>query len=140
MVLWMRGHYDYYKNFGLEGEDNYDTAIELWLSDQLPGGTGTPDTGNPMVVALGPCSPNPTRGVTRIDFSLPGVQAVSLDVYDVAGRHVRSLLRDERVDGGTATVVWDGADERGRDVASGVYFVRLIAGERSDSGKILVIR
>ena len=71
--------------------------------------------------------PNPFNTTTRIGFTVPaGGDAVRLDVFDVAGRHVRTLV-DRRVAAGRYAVPWNGRDDRGRPVASGVYFCRLDA-------------
>jgi hypothetical protein len=68
--------------------------------------------------------PNPFNPKTLISFAVTARSRVSLRVYDVAGRHVKTLL-DDVVDGGARNVTWDGTDERGKPVSSGVYFYRL---------------
>ncbi len=73
--------------------------------------------------------PNPFNPSTVISFDLPAASSVQLDVYDVAGRLVRSLVRDERMSAGPHTVSWDGKDRDGNNVTSGVYFYRV----RTDS-------
>jgi flagellar hook assembly protein FlgD len=63
-----------------------------------------------------------------------------LEVYDVTGRHVRTLLRGN-VAAGQHTVQWDGRDDRGFSVGSGVYFYRLRAGANSvASRKMLLLK
>jgi len=62
-----------------------------------------------------------------------------LRIYDVAGRLVATLLDDEKL-AGVRAVRWDGKDRRGADVASGVYFYRLITPEKSLSRKLVVLR
>ncbi len=74
-----------------------------------------------------PC-PSPFRSSTRVAFTLAREARVTLDVIDVAGRCVRSLLRDEPHAAGTRRVEWDGRDTSGDALPSGLYFVRLRAG------------
>jgi len=73
-----------------------------------------------------PNEPNPFNPSTRIRFELEQASEVRLGVYDVAGRPVRRLHRG-RMDAGNHAVLWDGTDDHGRAVASGVYYGRLEA-------------
>ena len=80
-------------------------------------------------LALAQNAPNPFNPRTEIKFSLPGRQTVSLKVYNVEGRLVRTLISG-RMDQGVHTAVWSGDDDRGGRAASGLYFYRLT----TDSG------
>ncbi len=82
-------------------------------------------------LALAAPSPNPFNAGTVLSFSVDDDGPVELSVLDAAGRRVRTLVRDERR-AGDHTVTWRGDDDRGRPVAAGTYFVRLVAprGER----------
>ncbi len=93
----------------------------------------------PATLGLGPISPNPVTGATRIAFDLPAPDRISLDVYDVAGRRVRTLL-DGALDAGTHEVKWFGRDRAGRRVAAGVYFVRLSVRNRVLTRKVVVVK
>lgn len=76
-------------------------------------------------ISFAPAWPNPTRGTTQMSFSLPRSARTRLELYDVCGRRVRVL--DDRVRGARAhTVLWNGRDASGRDVATGTYFGRLV--------------
>jgi hypothetical protein len=83
----------------------------------------------PTANALAQNCPNPFNASTTIRFELPEIAAIRLVVYDVAGRAVRTLGRAYYAPGRHA-VVWDGRDEEGRPVASGVYLYRLEAVDR----------
>jgi len=85
---------------------------------------------------LGLASPNPFSSVTRIAFSAPRGEKVSLRVYDVSGRLVRAL--SEGVPEAKAT--WDGRDEAGRRLPGGVYFYRLESSGRSMTQKVVITR
>ena len=68
--------------------------------------------------------PNPFNPSTTISFELPASGPVELAVYDVKGRRVRILVSARR-EAGSHEVAWDGRDERGRRLPSGIYFCRL---------------
>lgn len=76
--------------------------------------------------ALRPITPNPARAAAEMRFSVPAPVSVQLEIFDVSGRLVRTLLR-EPVAAGEHTMTWDGRNGMGRPAGSGVYFVRLAA-------------
>ncbi len=83
--------------------------------------------------------PNPFNPATTIAFSLAKNSQVVLAIYDVRGALVRTLIDESRVAGGQR-VVWDGKDDSGTDVASGVYFYRLSAGHFQATKKMVLLR
>jgi hypothetical protein len=83
--------------------------------------------------------PNPFNPSTSIEFYLPGSSRVRLDVFDVTGRLVSTLL-DENRPAGTHSVEWNGSDPAGRPAASGVYFYRLVAGKDALTRKMILLR
>jgi flagellar hook assembly protein FlgD len=94
----------------------------------------------PTVFALGQNVPNPFNPQTLIVYDIPvAVTSVSLDIYDVAGRHVRNLVRGP-VAPGRLNARWNGEDDRGRPVASGVYYYRLDAGSFRATKRALLLR
>jgi hypothetical protein len=93
----------------------------------------------PGSLALTPCFPNPFAGGTAMLVTLPRSQHVRISIHDVAGRLVRTVL-DGPKDAGTHHIAWDGTDARGRNVASGVYFVRLEAGGAIRLRKVVLVR
>jgi hypothetical protein len=84
-------------------------------------------------------SPNPFRETTTISFELPAGAEVAVDVLDVTGRRVASLLRGARASG-RESVTWDGRDAGGRRLAAGVYFVQLRAGDATATQKVVRAR
>ncbi|MFH1567464.1 MAG: FlgD immunoglobulin-like domain containing protein, partial [Gemmatimonadota bacterium] len=80
----------------------------------------------PAAAILRPNYPNPFNGATAIEWVLPADGPVDLAIYDVLGRRVRSLARGPR-EAGAHRLTWDGRDDRGLPVGSGVYFCRLVA-------------
>ena len=83
--------------------------------------------------------PNPFNPRTEISFAIASQAFVTLDVFDVSGGLVRRLVDGTRP-AGIQTVVWDGTDERGADVASGVYFVRVSALGVEVGSKLVLVR
>ena len=84
--------------------------------------------------------PNPFNPRTTIEYGVsePGAH-VRVAVYDISGRVVRMLVDDPRP-AGRFTVVWDGRDERGGAVASGVYFYEVVIGDFRQAKKLVVLR
>ncbi len=83
--------------------------------------------------------PNPFNPTTQIKFNLPKQSEVSLKIYDMLGREVASLVNGE-MNAGTHLLTWDGKDNSGNLVASGVYFYRITAGEFVDTKKMVLVR
>ena len=89
--------------------------------------------------ALHRAVPNPFNPATDIAFELAEPGFTTLRIYDVSGRLV-STLASGRLAAGHHTERWDGRDDRGRSMASGVYYARLVAGTRTQTGKLTLIR
>jgi hypothetical protein len=91
-------------------------------------------------VVLGPAVPNPFNPTTSIRYALPEPMRVELSVYDLAGRRVARLVNREQ--GGPAwyEAEWNGADDAGRKVASGVYFFRLKTPTFSQVRKVALVK
>jgi len=83
--------------------------------------------------------PNPFNPTTTISFQLPDRMHVSLSVFDIQGRLVRNL-RDEVMEAGHGEGTWDGRDNRGGAVASGVYFCKLVAGNSTLSQRMVLLK
>jgi hypothetical protein len=88
---------------------------------------------------LHPNMPNPFNPYTRIDFELDQARPVRLAVYDLAGRLVRRLV-DRSLESGRHNTVWDGRDDRGLRVASGIYFYRLESGDLLQTRKMVLLK
>ncbi len=88
---------------------------------------------------LGQNYPNPFNPSTQIDYSLPTAQPVRLDIYNINGQKVRTLV-DGYSEAGNHTVTWDATDDDGAWVASGVYLYKLTAGDKSVSRKMTLVK
>ena len=89
--------------------------------------------------AINRLCPNPFNPQLTVDFTLAAPEQVRLRVYDLSGRLVR-VLADESLPRGRHERTWDGRDEAGRSVASGVYAIRLDWAERSQVRKAMLVR
>jgi len=83
--------------------------------------------------------PNPSAGDTNVDFFLEAVSVVELDVYDVAGRRVRTLFVGT-LPAGEHAARWDGRDASGSAVPSGAYFIRLKVGGVVVASRAILVR
>ncbi len=83
--------------------------------------------------------PNPFAGSAAITYRMEAAGRVRAEVFDLAGRRIL-LLRDGREEAGRRTLVWDGRDARGVAVGAGVYFIRLAAGDRAETRRVVRVR
>jgi M6 family metalloprotease-like protein len=96
----------------------------------------------PRSVELHQNYPNPFNPETRIRFTIKGRQSslhTSLKIYNIRGQLVRTLLDGDRT-AGDYDVLWDGRDDRGMEVSSGIYFYRLSAGSSSQVKKMVLLK
>jgi hypothetical protein len=91
------------------------------------------------LVKLAQNHPNPFNPSTNIKFSVAREGHVELGVYDLSGRKVRTLVSEAR-DQGDYTVTWDGKDEAGSQMPSGLYFYRMDAGGKTISKKMTLVK
>ena len=84
--------------------------------------------------------PNPFNPHTTVQFSLPHMETVDVAVYDIRGRLVRTLVDHQTYSAGSYNMTWDGRDNFGRKVVSGVYFTRMTAGQFSQTKKMTMVK
>jgi hypothetical protein len=92
----------------------------------------------PTAFALHTAYPNPFNPFTNLSFTLPEVMSYSLKIYNVAGQLVRSF--DGVGSASLNVVTWDGKDNVGSEVSSGVYFYKLTAGSFSATEKMVMMK
>lgn len=93
----------------------------------------------PAVFSLAQNHPNPFNPVTEIKYNLPVNCHVMIEVYNVLGQRVVTLV-NEYQNSGSKVVQWNGRDGKGLDVVSGIYFYRLHAGDFTDMKKMVLLR
>jgi hypothetical protein len=150
---------DGYVTVGIQNHDHTDGLLYTYWNEYAPGGatlssgrairilplrtdvviTGAEEPA-PRTLALLPNVPNPFNPVTSIPFALPRAEAVTLKVYDTAGRLVKTLLAGERLEAGAQAVAWKGLDEAGHPASSGLYYYVLETETERRSGKMTLLK
>jgi hypothetical protein len=115
--------------------------IRWWRNDGPTGiiDQATPETSLPRTYALGQNYPNPFNPSTTIQFVLSSPSQVKLKVYDIAGRLVKRLV-DGKVGKGTHSIVWDGKNDRGQTVSSGVYLYKLTTEDFVKTKRMILLK
>ncbi|MFC1729222.1 T9SS type A sorting domain-containing protein, partial [candidate division KSB1 bacterium] len=93
----------------------------------------------PDKFALSGNYPNPFNPETNIAFELPKTERVRIDIYNILGQKVRTLV-DREFKAGIRTIKWDATNDFGSKVASGMYIYRVVAGSNVASKKMMVIK
>ncbi|KPL03896.1 MAG: hypothetical protein AMJ73_05055 [candidate division Zixibacteria bacterium SM1_73] len=131
--VYITGHSDGGSGIGYD----YCTIKYVQTSSDVEDETG--DRQKPSEFGLSQNYPNPFNPTTKIEFTLAKSGFVTLHVYDVLGRKVRTLVLEE-LSSGYKSVIWDGKNDDGKDVASGVYFYQLKVGDFSEPKKMVLLK
>ncbi|NKB65648.1 MAG: T9SS type A sorting domain-containing protein [Candidatus Latescibacteria bacterium] len=116
----------------VEGPTNWPVRLD-------PGATVVEGASGPPHFALEQNYPNPFNSATTIPFAVEQAGLVELAIYNAAGQRLRHLQQLATAPG-RYQLVWDGRDEAGRSVASGVYFYRLLAGGKRATRRLVLLR
>jgi Zn-dependent metalloprotease len=121
----------------------YDSLIEAGVDDfaivaDFPA-TSVDRPQSAAAMSMSQNYPNPFNPSTSIEFNLPRDGVVSLGIFDTRGRLVRTLTEGPW-EAGSHTVIWDGRSDRGRALASGVYYYRLRAADKTFSRRMVLLR
>ncbi len=103
-------------------------------------GTATEDDIARALLHLAQSYPNPFRQSTTIDYTVEQAAPVTLDIYDLLGRRIRTLVEAAQQGPGPHRAVWDGRDDSGTPVSSGTYFYRLRVGDAVTSKQALRVK
>jgi hypothetical protein len=115
-------------------------VLSVWLAMvDVPTGIEIADRVLGPDIELQQNHPNPFNPSTEITFVLPDRMDVDLKVYDVRGRHVRTLI-DGTLTEGFKRITWDGRNTQGTFVASGVYFYTLRAGGEQTTRRMTLLK
>ncbi len=116
------------------------TLNEWCLRITHDGIVGVDDTNQvPLVLKLHDNYPNPFNPITNIAFDLPRASHVSLRVFDIAGRLVKTIV-DQELSAASHRVVWDGTDNGSRRMASGIYYYQLVTDEKAITRKMTLLK
>ncbi len=110
------------------------------FGEPLTGVAGKPETGNRITeFRLSQNAPNPFAKVTTISYQLPRAGQIKLNIYNIAGQLVKTLVTGEQP-AGSYTLRWDRKDNNNKQVSAGVYIYRLSTGNNTQSRKMLVLK
>lgn len=141
-TLWHKGKDYVFVEWSDGGELVHEVVIpdgDVTYTAHYADPTAVDDPPERLVNALIQNHPNPFNPSTTIRFSLERAGHARLVIYDTAGRPVRTLV-DRRMDAGAQAVPWDGRDDDDHEVASGVLYYRLEAGEFVQTKKMVLLR
>ena len=93
----------------------------------------------PEIFALHANYPNPFNPTTTINYDLPEQAQVTLGIYDLLGKQIKTLVNQSQ-DAGNKTAVWNGTDNLGRQVSAGIYLYQIQAGEFTQTRKMLLLK
>lgn len=83
--------------------------------------------------------PNPFNPQTRLTYTISTADRVRIDIFDVSGRRVRNLVNSRSIPG-THSATWDGRDDRGRSLSSGVYFARVATSNATNTARMVLLK
>ena len=135
-ILEAAGEYNYYITAVYDQENESEasnTETVIW------DGTGSDDPLIPLVNALYQNSPNPFNPETRINFDLKEDWQVNLEIYNIKGQKVRTLINNQ-LSAGWHSIIWNGKDDNNKPVSSGIYFYKIMAGEFQATRKMLLMK
>jgi hypothetical protein len=113
-------------------------AVNIMVVQDLVSGIGDLEV-LPTTFDVAQNYPNPFNPTTTINYQVPQVSDVNLVVYNILGQKVRTLVND-RMEPGYHSVVWDGRNEDGRTVASGIYIYRFEASDYTKTLKLMLLK
>ena len=93
----------------------------------------------PSEFSLGQNYPNPFNPITKMDYTLPKRSRVNISIYNVLGQEIVTLVNEEQ-SYGYHSIAWNGTDQMGRAMASGVYFTRMVSETFSQTKKMLLLK
>jgi len=127
-----------YSTFGIDEEDElYLVSLYGQIYRFVDTGTDVGDTPTPNVLTI---DPNPFQTTTSLRFDSPITGPARIDIFDVRGRRVHTLPTSGR-DARAGVATWNGTDDAGRELASGVYFVRLsVDGRMVANRRVVIVR
>jgi hypothetical protein len=102
-------------------------------------GIGQNGTEIPARFELSQNYPNPFNPTTKIDFAVPRSSYVTIKIYDITGREIKSLV-NQKMTPGNYTVDWNGRDNNGLQISTGVYFYRFVASGNVFVKKMVLIK
>ncbi len=119
--------------------EKYYLYREVILSDQTSVGIENPEPALAQSYRLEQNYPNPFNPSTAIEYYLPSNSEVKIEIYNILGTKIASLINGKQ-SAGNHTVTWNGQDENGNPVASGIYFYKLSTPNFSETKKMMLMK
>jgi hypothetical protein len=116
--------------------DTYESAASNQVTVQH---TDAPTPLVPTVTALSGNYPNPFNPSTDVKFSLKEAADVQIDIFNIKGEKVKTLVNDH-MEAAYHSVTWNGNDDQGRTVGSGIYFYKMRAGKYTSTKKMILMK
>ncbi len=118
----------------------YDGSQDFYGPIKIKTGSTTPETpAVPLETALKMAYPNPFNPVTWINFSLKEEANVNVTIYNIKGERVKTLL-NTRKNAGNYKLEWNGTDDQGKNVGTGIYFYKMKAGKYNSIKKMMMLK
>jgi len=93
----------------------------------------------PMVFALYQNYPNPFNPITKINYDLPEQSDVTITIYDMLGRQVKTLVNQTQ-DAGYKSIIWNATNNYGKPVSAGIYLYQIYAGNNMQTKKMVLLK
>jgi len=126
--------YYWLQNLDMDGSSNYFGPISVTVTD---GDNETPDI--PQITSLNNIYPNPFNPSTTISYGLAKAEKVNIQIYNVKGQLVHNLVSETKQTG-NYRIVWNGTNDKGQALTSGMYIVKMTAGAYSRATKVIVMK
>jgi len=138
--------------YNISKDEYWKLTDENFVNSKLLNGSGTfqlaGDISNlflektqflPDQITVRPSFPNPFNNETRITFSLPHDTFVSINIFNLKGELINTLMNKQKTQG-SHSIIWTGIDNQSRQVSSGTYFLTVYAGEYRNISKIILLK
>lgn len=127
--------YYWLQNVDMDGDNTFHGPISIVIND----GSGNPPPVIPTLTSLDKVYPNPFNPLTTISYGLAKSENVSIQVYNIKGQPVRTLVSGAQ-SGGTYRLQWNGTNDNGRALSSGVYYIKMTAGKYTTTQKAILMK
>lgn len=117
----------------------YDGLLLKTLNGGITTSIQNQEIKTPKSISLDYNYPNPFNPQTTFRYDLPKIALVTIEIYDLLGHKVKTLVNEEKV-AGSHTTTWNGTTEKGLNAASGIYFYRIKTADYTNTKKMILIR
>jgi len=127
--------YYWLQNLEMDGQMGFYGSIHIEL--QMGGNNDTPDI--PLITSIQSIYPNPFSSSTMIGFGLAKEERVNIQIFNVKGQLVRNLLSETKA-AANYRIIWNGENDNGKPISSGIYYARMTAGNYNATSKLVIVK